>query len=221
MSKPALAIMTRVPSPGGKSRLKDVLTEEQREQLQWAFLLDAVEKTKHFNDIKCFIAATPENRIDKLRDFFGGSIEVIPQPLGDLGRRMYMVIHPLFNRGYTPILVVGTDTPTLPPAFLLKAVEMLGGCQTVIGPSVDGGYYLIGMNKPEERLFQNIDWGTSSVLQRTLDVCSHHKLSCKLLDALADIDRPADIIALADKVKTGEIDLSASPRTYSFIVKTF
>ncbi|OPX90193.1 MAG: 2-phospho-L-lactate guanylyltransferase [Pelotomaculum sp. PtaB.Bin104] len=198
MDKPALAIMTRVPSPEGKSRLGELLTPEQREDLQWVFLLEAIKKTRRLPGFKCFVAATPPEQIEKLGHLPGcGRLEIIPQPAGDLGRRMMTVARQLHRRGYKPVILIGTDTPELPPEFILEAAQLLQRHHLVLGPSFDGGYYLIGLSAPEDRVFQGISWGTGSVLEQTLSICHQNKLTYYLLEPLRDIDRPDDLRALA------------------------
>lgn len=217
MASPALAIMTRVPSIQGKSRLNTLLTPLQREDLQWAFLLDTLDKVRQLAEYTCYVAATPEEQISKLFAVTGPGVEVIPQLDGNLGRRMLGIIKDLFHRGHSPLVLIGSDAPTLPPAFLLKALELLGQCQLVIGPALDGGYYLIGMNHPENRVFENIAWGSGSVLEQTTAACKHYKLSYQLLEPLRDIDRPGDLLALAEQVKKQQGLSQVSLRTAHFI----
>lgn len=121
-AKPALAIMSRVPSPEGKSRLGSVLTPAQREALQWAFLEDTLDKVRRLAEFKCYLAATPAAEINKLAKVVGPGGEVIPQLEGSLGQRMLGVARRLFARGHSPVVLIGTDAPALPPSFLLKTL---------------------------------------------------------------------------------------------------
>lgn len=205
MAKPALAIMSRVPSPEGKSRLKELLKPEQREQLQWAFLLDTLDKVKRLPEFTCFVAATPAVQAGKMKAAAGPGVEVVLQPEGNLGYRMLSVIRQLFQRGYSPIILIGADVPALPPASLLEAMKLLERFQLVFGPAMDGGYYLIGMRNPDDRVFQNIAWGTDSVLRDTLVICDSHNLTRGMLGCLRDVDRPADLLALAEELKQMEM----------------
>ncbi|OPY62342.1 MAG: hypothetical protein A4E56_01433 [Pelotomaculum sp. PtaU1.Bin065] len=77
MARPALAVMARVPSAEGKSRLKELLKPEQREQLQWAFLLDTLDKIKRLPGFACFVAAAPAARAGKLKAAVGPEVEVL------------------------------------------------------------------------------------------------------------------------------------------------
>lgn len=216
MAKPALAIMSRVPSLEGKSRLSGMLTPEQREALQWAFLEDMLETVKPIDEFKCCVAATPAEHIGKL--VAGLGVEVILQPEGSLGQRMLGTMRYLFEQGYAPVILIGSDTPALSAARLQEALALLRCCQVVVGPAVDGGYYLIGMHYPESRVFEGVLWGTGSVLKTTLECCSRNNLSYRLLEPLRDIDRPADLIALAEQFEAQ--DVASASRT-SRLLKYF
>ncbi len=123
MVKPALAIMSRVPSVEGKSRLGGILTPAQRVTLQWAFLEDTLNKVRQMPEFKCFIAATPADETDKLTHLAGPGGEVIPQPEGSLGQRMLGIASEIFTRGYSPVVLIGTDVPSLPPFFYWKLLN--------------------------------------------------------------------------------------------------
>jgi len=220
MTGPALAIMSRVPSPEGKSRLQELLKPEQRERLQWAFLLDTLDKVKRLPEFKCFVAATPAVQAGRLKAAVGRGVEVVAQPAGDLGWRMLSVMRQLFQYGYAPVILIGADVPTLPPAYLLEAVQMLERFQLVLGPATDGGYYLIGMRYPDGRVMHNISWGRDSVLQETLAVCDRHGLTRGMLGFLRDVDRPADLLALAQELKQVEME-SAPVRTANLLRQLF
>ncbi|MDD4169234.1 MAG: TIGR04282 family arsenosugar biosynthesis glycosyltransferase [Desulfotomaculaceae bacterium] len=218
MGRPALVIMARVPSTEGKSRLSAILTPKQREALQWAFLQDTIEKTRQVAGIKCYIAATPPDRINELKPALGPGVEIIPQPNGDLGRRMLSAICYAYDCGYAPVILIGTDVPMLPAAYLTRAIRMLDKYQVVCGPALDGGYYLIGACYPKECIFKDINWGCSDVLERTVAACKHYNLTYGLLKPLGDVDRPSDLLALAREIKKMDPGHPAIPvRTGRFI----
>lgn len=210
--------MSRVPSIEGKSRLGDVLAPAQREALQWAFLEDTLDKVRRLTEFKCYIAATPAVKINKLSGVLGPGEEVLTQPGGDLGQRMFGVARKLFARGHSPVVLIGTDTPALPPSSLRKALFLLNDSDLVFGPAFDGGYYLIGMRSLEVRVFDNIGWGTEMVLEKTLSVCRSSNLTYSLLDGLMDVDRPDDLLVLAEQLKQVQTKLEPFPvRTVRFL----
>jgi glycosyltransferase A (GT-A) superfamily protein (DUF2064 family) len=200
MLKPALAIMSRVPSKKGKSRMSAALSPAQREALQWAFLEDLLEKVSLIKEFECYLAVTP------------------PQSSGDLGQRMHDIALQLFLRGHAPVILIGTDVPLLPPSYLLKALHLLEQNDLVFGPALDGGYYLIGMRKFTARVFKGISWGSERVLGDTIKMCKENKLSFGLLDSLMDIDRPGDLPALMRQYENKMIDTASIPeRTIRFL----
>ncbi len=219
MGPNALVIMSRVPSAGGKSRLAPILTPEQRELLQWAFLLDTLEKVEQAGLFDCYIAATPAGQIDFLKkQLINQSVKIIPQPAGNLGERMLAVSKYVFGLGYSSLIFLGTDAPALPPAYLTKAAGLLGHYSLVFGPALDGGYYLLGMQHPEGRIFEGIEWGSDKVLKKSLELCKKHDFTYTLLAPLADIDRPADLLASAHRVEQGKFGYGVQPlRTIKFI----
>lgn len=218
MDKPALIVMARVPSSEGKSRLSEILTPEQREALQWAFLGDTLGKVRQVTGIQCYIAATPSNQINELKQTLGPGVEIIPQPNGDLGKRMLSVTCYAYRLGYSPVILIGTDAPLLPAAYITKTVKMLKRYQVVCGPALDGGYYLIGTRYPRECIFKDINWGHGNVLEKTITACVQHNLTCGLLEPLGDVDRPSDLFALARQIKKMDPGHPATPvRTCRFI----
>lgn len=212
MEKPALVIMAKIPSSGGKSRLGSVLTPSQREELQWAFLEDVLDKAKQVQGLATFLAITPHEQGDEVSLKLGREVRIMAQPAGDLGFRMSSMAKQLFERGYGPVLIIGTDCPTLPPAYLVQAFNLLENQSMVFGPTSDGGYYLVGLAYSENRIFQGIHWSSSEVLQQTLASCQELNLTYGLLPLLRDIDVPADLLALQKTLAEGNPQASWFPR---------
>ena len=109
----------------------------------------------------------------------------------DLGARMLMAFETAFEDSYENVVIVGSDLFELKPIHLKKAFEALENHEVVLGPSLDGGYYLLGMTKLHPTLFKNKQWGTDSVLESTLKDLKKHNV--KLLEALNDIDTFEDL----------------------------
>ncbi len=124
----------------------------------------------------------------------GGNFELLKKlPLvtqkgNNLGERMCNAIQWLFDNGYQKVSLIGTDSPDLPPAFIKDAFQKLDSYKLVIGPSEDGGYYLIGMKNPFDMLFKNIEWGSDKVLKCTVSKAYSAGISYFLLPEWYDID---------------------------------
>jgi len=110
----------------------------------------------------------------------------------DLGERMANAFARSFESGMEKVVLIGTDCPTLQSQHLNQAFEALTHSDLVLGPATDGGYYLIGMKRKADYLFEGIAWSTAEVLSQTLAVATAHGLHFTLLDELSDIDTQED-----------------------------
>jgi rSAM/selenodomain-associated transferase 1 len=110
----------------------------------------------------------------------------------DLGERMANAFARSFELGMDKVVLIGTDCPTLQSHHLHEAFEALTHSDLVVGPATDGGYYLIGMKRKADYLFEGISWSTSEVLSQTLAMATAHGLNSILLDELNDIDTQED-----------------------------
>lgn len=109
----------------------------------------------------------------------------------DLGERMWLAFHEALQR-HDRALLIGSDCPALAPAHLEKAFDLLDRHDVVLGPALDGGYYLIGLKHPHPALFTDIEWSTPLVLQRTVERIEQEGLSHALIEPLPDVDTEED-----------------------------
>ncbi|WP_161890785.1 TIGR04282 family arsenosugar biosynthesis glycosyltransferase [Pontibacter russatus] len=117
------------------------------------------------------------------------------QPPGDLGQKMEAAFAAAFAEGYTSVVIIGSDCLQLTPAILRQAYMELGRHDVVIGPALDGGYYLLGMKQLHSELFRNKRWSTEHVLPDTLQDIQTLRLSYSLLPRLSDVDHVEDLDA--------------------------
>jgi hypothetical protein len=168
--KRALVIFTKVPIAGlAKTRLAPALTLERAAALCHSFLLDTVDLVIRVSRCRVIIVYTPREASQVLRDIVKEPIELMPQSSGNLGSRMSNVFKYLFMRGYESAVMIGADSPTLPLSHLRAAFAALERKPVVLGPSLDGGYYLIGLRAPQPELFKGIAWSTNQVLSQTIE----------------------------------------------------
>jgi rSAM/selenodomain-associated transferase 1 len=114
----------------------------------------------------------------------------------NLGEKMNNAFGELFKNLYKQVVIIGTDCPGITDNILAHAFSKLNDSEVVIGPAIDGGYYLLGMKKMHNDLFENIAWSTSTVLQSTIERCNINKLSVTLLKPLSDVDEEKDLVHL-------------------------
>lgn len=112
---------------------------------------------------------------------------------GDLGERMASAFQAAFDAGATKALIIGSDCPDMSGEVLQKAFDALDRSDFVIGPTPDGGYYLLGMKQPERSVFQDIEWSTETVRSRTEEKIQTAGYSCALLPVLSDLDTEEDL----------------------------
>jgi uncharacterized protein len=117
----------------------------------------------------------------------------------DLGERMHNAFQDLFLQGYNQIVLIGTDCPEINTEDIETAFHILEQEDVCIGPALDGGYYLIGMRRFYNFLFEKIAWSTSEVLNQTLEKLKLHKANYELLRILRDIDTEEDLDAIFPK----------------------
>lgn len=197
--KQAVICFTRVPRAGHtKTRLLPVLEPRQCEDLHWAFLKDLADRYREL-DAHLFIAYTPDPDWEKLKGVFPPA-GYIPQKGNDLGERMYRAIRKVWDLGYESIVLTGADLPLMTAEHLLSGFEALEENDIAIGPTSDGGYYLIGMKAPSREVFRVEGYGGATVFENTLAAAKAAGLTVGIAAKCDDVDTPEDLRALAREV---------------------
>ncbi|MFN8243744.1 MAG: TIGR04282 family arsenosugar biosynthesis glycosyltransferase [Ferruginibacter sp.] len=111
----------------------------------------------------------------------------------DLGERMLNAFATIFSKGYKKVVIIGTDCPDITSELLDKAFSILNKTNVVFGPAIDGGYYLLGMQKLITDLFFHISWSTNSVLEQSISICESLNKTYDLLQILSDVDEEKDL----------------------------
>ena len=195
--KKALICFTRVPRPGAtKTRLLPILSPEQCAGLHWAFLKDLAEVYRQV-DAHLFVAHVSDPDWETLKPIFPHA-GYIPQKGSDLGEKMYRAIRKVLDLGYESVVLTGTDLPLMTPGHLESGFRVLEDRDVAIGPTSDGGYYLIGLKTPCREVFRVEGYGGSTVLENTLAAAAQAGLSTGYALACDDVDTPEDLYALAN-----------------------
>lgn len=190
----ALVIFAKYPRPGRvKTRLCPPLSSEDACRLYEAFLKDAIHAARSVGSVARFAAVTPPSAVNSFRSFLPKSFTVIPQRRGNLGARMEHVFRSLFRRGFGRVCIMGSDHPLVDGKVLRKALDVLRKNEVVLGPTQDGGYYLIGMRRWIPGLFEGIAWSTGAVWQQTVARLEARTISYGILAGTWDVDTAKDL----------------------------
>ena len=214
-----LVIFAKWPTPGlVKTRLCPPLSLEQAAEMAKAFLKDTIDRVTGLEDLEVWVAFTPTHTRENFRLTVPASIRLLPQRGTDLGRRESNAFEDLLPMTDKAVAILGSDVPTVPLAFLQEGFSRLseGGCDVVLGPSSDGGYYFIGARRFFPAIFEGIDWSTPRVLCQTLDQARSCNLRTYLLPSWDDIDNPADLQRLWQHLQKMDTALRV-PRTTALL----
>lgn len=195
-SPAGLFLFTRFPQPGQtKTRLIPALGAVGAADLQRQMTEHLLRRfqgvcQEHLITLEVHFAG---GNLTQMRRWLGDTAALMPQCQGELGERLTFALQRGFAGGLQQIIVTGSDCPDIAEAQITRSLALLKTHDVVLGPAVDGGYYLIGLNRLYAPLFENIPWSTAQVLERTQAIAHQSNLSVALLDPLSDIDRPEDL----------------------------
>lgn len=210
--RPLVAVFARSPEPGRvKTRLMPALRPDEAADLYRALLLDTVEVVESA-EAEAVIAFTPTTARRPLERLLGRRRRLLPQPPGELGDRLEGIQASLHGAG-RPVLVVGSDCPGLTPDRLREAVAALERAPAVLGPALDGGFYLLGTSRPEPDLLRGIPWSTADVLEATRRRLRERGLEIRELPVERDLDTPRDLFEWFAVARESSRE-SAYPRTW-------
>jgi uncharacterized protein len=192
----ALVILTKAPEPGqSKTRLVPPLSFEETAELARALLLDQLQNLARFTAAQLFIAFTPPSAANFFETLLSHEGSCFSQQGYSLGDRMRHAFEVLFSRGFSRVLLIGGDLPAVPLETLDDAVAVLENknSEVVLGPSLDGGYYLVGMSRLIPEIFEGILWSRPDVLTLTTAKLVALERKYKLISPWYDIDTIDDL----------------------------
>lgn len=199
-----LIVFAKLPRAGEvKTRLGQRLGMERAAELyrQFAEHVFTVADQLAATGVRVFLFHAPGADLQEYRRWVRRPFTYVPQEGSNLGDRMRRAFDFVFASGLRQAAVIGTDVPELQGSAVLHAFDLLAMHDLVVGPSSDGGYYLLGMNAPTKNVFENIAWSSASVLRQTLERAHRQNLSCAVLDPLADIDTVEDYRAFLQRLE--------------------
>ncbi len=193
----ALIVFIKAPIPGKvKTRLSPPMTEKQVLDLYQIMVEELVEQFKNVDFCQIKVFCTPDSAIPQVKSWLGDELEYYSQKGEDLGERMYNALKQVRSEGFEKIVLIGSDIPTIDLTTIIRAFSVLEHADVTLGPSLDGGYYLVGMKKPHKFLFENIAWSTDKVLRQTIDKIQQKELSLSQIEVKNDIDTYEDLTQL-------------------------
>ncbi len=209
----ALLVIAKRPTPGRtKTRLTPPLTTEQAAALYECFLVDTLDLARRVPETDRLIAFLPA----EARPYFAAlapDFELVLQAGAGLGERLDNALTGCLRRGYERAIIMNSDGPTLPAAHLAQAFAALrDGADVTLGPSTDGGYYLIGVKQPTPRLLREVRMSTPTVLADTLALAAEEGLRVELLPAWYDVDEAADLDRLARELANAPPEVATHTR---------
>jgi uncharacterized protein len=218
----ALAVMTKAPRAGQvKTRLVPPLSLEEAAQLNVCFLRDTATAIAR----ACGMTArgvgvyTPVGEEAAYIDILPGEFCLLPQRGDGFGERLALAAADLLQCGFDAVCLIDSDSPTVSSNAYAEAVELLSkpGDRIVLGPSDDGGYYLIGLKRNHGRLFERIDWSTERVLDQTTRRARELNLEVCLLPTGYDVDDAVTLRRLCDELLSDKSERELAPNTRKFL----
>jgi uncharacterized protein len=196
----AVILFARDPILGQvKTRLSSSFDDETILRLYTCFVEDSLGKIRQVDNADCFVGISPSN----LSGFFNGiedsDTRLFVQQGKDLGDKMHQAFVDRFSDGYKKVVIIGSDSPSLPVSYINQTLT--SNKDLILGPSTDGGYYLIAMAGKVSEVFGGIAWGTDRVLDETLNLVEKTGISLELLPVWYDVDLPEDLKFLKTHLK--------------------
>ncbi len=204
-----ILVMAKAPIPGTvKTRLG--LPPHEAAGLQAALIRDTTERAASLAPT----TVAGANQLDLIHPILPDEVGLIPQSSGDLGDRMLDASGTLLDTSPNPVLLLGTDAPTLPATAIQEAADALNTHDISIIPSIDGGYVLLGLRRPAAAVFRGVNWSTGAVHRQTLARAQGEGLSMYEGEPWYDVDEPGDLARLREELGARP---HLAPRTAEFL----
>jgi rSAM/selenodomain-associated transferase 1 len=190
--KRTLVVVAKWPEVGqAKTRLAAETTAEWAAAAALAFLCDTLARVGSLACDRLLYFSPPQRQPD-FASLAMDRFQLTPQVAGDLGQRMDAVIREQLHAGARAVVLIGSDSPSLPIHYIAQAFSELARHDLVVGPASDGGYYLLGASQPVSELLKGIEWGSPKVLLQTMQKLQGRTERLALLPPWYDVDTLAD-----------------------------
>ncbi|MGI8788681.1 MAG: TIGR04282 family arsenosugar biosynthesis glycosyltransferase [Pyrinomonadaceae bacterium] len=211
-----IIVMTKVPLAGTvKTRLQPFLSAKQSATLAECFLLDTISKVE-LSENNLMIAYSPVEKLNALSAILPECENFFGQTGATLGERMFNAFEFAFRENSDAVVMIGTDSPTLPAEFIRQAFGELKRSDAVLGATADGGFYLIGLRKSRREIFERVAWSSPQTFEQTARNIEKLNLKLALLPVWYDVDTPEDFERLKKDLFENP---KLAPRTFEFMRK--
>ncbi|HTE82104.1 MAG TPA: TIGR04282 family arsenosugar biosynthesis glycosyltransferase [Reyranella sp.] len=205
MPNVAVGIMCKTPAPGkSKTRLSPPLHPTECASISACFIRDlahTIDELVSAGGVTGYAVYTPVGSEATLRRLLPANFELLSQVDGDFGARLFYGVRGLLDAGHDGVILVNSDSPTLPLSILRDAVDAVrSGDNVVLSRAADGGYTLIGLSRPHRHLFEDIVWSTSTVYQRTRDRAAEIGIAVLDVPPWYDVDDAVSLRMLEDEL---------------------
>lgn len=188
-----IVVMVKAPRPGQvKTRLSPLVSPQEAAALAACFAQDTVNAARKLSE-RVLVAYSPADGREDMEPLLGDGLRWTAQRGETLGERMRYAAEDATALGFGPLLLLGTDSPTFPPAEARAALALLDTTQVVLGPAEDGGFWCLGLQKPSPALFDGVPWSSPTTFLATLDRADSLGLSVSTVGGWYDIDSPSDL----------------------------
>jgi rSAM/selenodomain-associated transferase 1 len=182
-----------------KTRLAKTIGDVPASEIYQNFLATILRRFENVCDL-CTLSVSPVSDHHHFQHSLIGPWQLIDQGDGDLGQRMSNYFAQAFKAGADRVLLIGSDSPNLPVSYVTQAIQQLDHNDVVLGPTEDGGYYLIGMKRLITNVFENIAWSTEDVWQQTVDILVRNEVAFGQLSTWYDVDNETDLRKLQSQL---------------------
>jgi hypothetical protein len=219
--RPVCILMVKAPRAGAvKTRLTPPLSADEAASLAACFARDTLACVSRVVPEVVVAYAPADGRAPLEALLQNDDLLWLEQRGGGLGERIESAAAHAFGLGGDPVIIVGADSPTLPPSFVARAAGALSATESdvALGPTDDGGYYLVGLRQPPGGLFRNVAWSTPLAYRQTAGNAARAGLRTLELPRWYDVDTPADLLRLRDELSGDEEARTRAPHTYRWLL---
>ncbi|HEX8736203.1 MAG TPA: TIGR04282 family arsenosugar biosynthesis glycosyltransferase [Pyrinomonadaceae bacterium] len=218
--KRAVIIMAKAPLAGTvKTRLQPYFSAAECAQLAACFLNDAINKAKTLKT-ELILAYSPAGETDYFRALADEKTSLVEQKGDNLGEKMFSAFEFAFAQNADAAVMIGTDSPTFPEDFIEQAFEFLEiNSDAVLGKTEDGGFYLIGLRKPDARIFERVKWSSPQAFAQVRENIMNLNWHLREVPGWYDVDEPKDFEQLRNEFLNNKNARKRAPQTFEWIMK--